>query len=151
MAILTPVPAQCVNDVSDYFHIPSAAVYAIIKTENGRPGYGTMNKDGSVDWGPMQINGRWFVSKRSVVRKHFPNLDPLAIEMDPCVNVQVGTWILSRILKRDKKLWVAIGHYHSYSPWRAHQYRKRVWHWYVKIKKYWRKKYSEDLEYAANR
>ena len=144
--IYASVPPECVHYVSEKYRVPSALVYAIIKTEGGSPGRGHRNLDGSVDWGPMQINGRWFVARRSPVRKHFPYFSPRQVKTDPCVNTEVGVWILSR-LRTHVSLWTAVGHYHSFNPRLAHDYTRKVKHWYFKILKTWR--HSTSSLYAS--
>ena len=144
MPVIVHAPSYCVNAAAERYGIPSAVLYAIIKTENGKAGYGSMNRNGTVDWGPMQINGKWFVSSRSPVRRSFPHVSPYEIQTDPCVNVTVGAWILSGLLERDHSLWVAVGHYHSYRPREAKKYRRRVYFWYKRILADWKRRFGYD-------
>lgn len=147
MPIFVHAPAQCVNEAAYRYSVPPAIVFAIIKTENGLSGHGSQNRDGTVDWGPMQINDRWFVAKKSPVRRTFPNLDPNRIRTNSCVNVYIGTWILSTLIQRDHSLWTAVGHYHSYKPREAHKYRRRVYYWYRRIVNDWKERFG----YIASR
>lgn len=129
MALYTPVPSECVHSVADHYKIPPAILFALIKTEGGLPGQGLRNRDGTVDWGPMQINSRWFVKRGSPVRQAFPDVSPQEIETSPCVNVEVGGWILAR-LHRHVSLWTAVAHYHSFNPALYRPYVRRVKWWY---------------------
>lgn len=134
-----PVPAPCVQAVAAKYGVPSAVLYAMLKTEAGVPGKSHKNKDGSRDWGPMQINDRWFVFSGSEIRRKFPEIAPADIKTDPCVNLDVAGWILWSNLQRDHNLWKAIGHYHSFRKREAIRYRHMVWRWYWRIRRYWRK------------
>jgi len=148
--ILVPVPSECVHQAARRYQVPIAVVYAILKVEDGRPGYGLKNRNGTIDWGPMQINSRWFEARTSPVQKQFPDLDPEDIKTDPCINVEVGVWILRKALNRDHSLWRAVGHYHSYRDREARRYRNTVHRWYVKIRRYWAARYGahRDRDYA---
>lgn len=145
-SIYTSVPPECVHGIADRYRVPAAVVYAIIKTEGGSPGFGHRNSDGSIDWGPMQINGRWFTTRKSPVRRRFPYLSPRQIETDPCVNTEVGVWILAG-LRQHASLWTAVGHYHSFNPVLASQYVARVRRWYYRILADWRR--AEHRQYPV--
>jgi lysozyme-related protein Hpa2 len=64
------------------------------------------NRNGSVDYGIMQINSI-----------HLPTLSRYGIDrnllMDPCVNVYIAAWILHGMILRYGNTWEAVGAYHS--------------------------------------
>ena len=90
------------------------------------------NTNGTVDWGPMQINDNWI----KVIHRRYHYVTKKLIINDPCTNVDVGSWILYNLWTKDKSLWTAIGHYHSYKKTEGNKYRIKVYAWYKKILKY---------------
>lgn len=153
MPVIVHAPAYCVNAAAERYNIPPAVLYAVIKTENGKAGYGNRNANGTIDWGPMQINGFWFVGKRSPARKAFPMVSANEIKTNPCTNVTIGAWILSELIEHDRSIWVAVGHYHSYRPAESRRYRHVVYRWYKRILADWRKRfgYTETGEEIVSR
>ena len=145
MLMFVPVPPDCVHDIASRYHVPSAVIYAMLKVEGGSPGKGVINHDGSVDWGPMQINGRWFQAKRSPVKRAFPGITSYQIETDPCVNTEVGVWILTLRTRRES-LWTAVGHYHSFKPTLARNYKNKVVRWYKRILSTWSKEFRRGVQ-----
>ncbi|MHB8368926.1 MAG: lytic transglycosylase domain-containing protein [Leptospirales bacterium] len=115
-----PVPPACVVSAAVQYRVPTMALYGIMAVEGGANGVRHRNRDGSEDLGPMQINTRWlsFVSRYGVSRED--------VLWKPCTNVWVGAWILARAQARDRNIFVAIGHYHSYRPLEAQRYRRKV-------------------------
>ena len=127
-----PVPPACVYIVSQRYSIPEPVIYAILKVEGGKIGKGHKNTNGTVDWGPMQINDNWI----KVIHRRYHYVTKKLIINDPCTNVDVGSWILYNLWTKDKSLWTAIGHYHSYKKTEGNKYRIKVYAWYKKILKY---------------
>lgn len=99
---LFPIP-DCAINIADAYQVPIEIVVAVRHVESsGNHGVGKVcgNKNGSCDIGAMQINEYW------LPRLHKQNIsDKLLIENE-CVNIAVGTWILS-------------SNYHSYKDWTA--------------------------------
>jgi len=104
----------------DAYHVPSEAVLAILDAESGQVGLIRRNVDGSYDIGPMQINSRWLgeLKRYGITAAHLRDYG--------CLNVHVGSWILSREQARAGNIWVAIGRYHSWRPSLASDYIQRV-------------------------
>ena len=67
------------------------------------------NKNGSVDYGALQINSI-----------HLKRLAPFGIDatrlMDACVSAYVGAWLLREQFERYGNTWRAVGAYHSRTP-----------------------------------
>ena len=63
-------------------------------------------RTGSVDIGLMQINSRWL----HVLDRHGIRTSDL---LDPCLNLQVGAWILAQSFRRYGATWEAVGAYHA--------------------------------------
>ena len=115
-----PVPVACVRSAAVEYRLPPLALFGILAAEGGRPSLVHKNRDGSEDYGPMQINSRWLplLSRDGESRTRLID--------DPCENVRAGAWILAQVLSRDGNIWTAIGHYHSPSPRESRRYRHRV-------------------------
>ena len=82
-------------------------LYSIALVESkARPMTIARNKNGSIDHGAMQINS-----------VHLPALERVGIRrddlFDPCVNVDVGAWVLRQCFDRWGMNWDAVGCYNS--------------------------------------
>lgn len=101
----------CWEEVGERYGINPYLLYAIAKTESGlNPrAVNRANANGSRDVGLMQINSAWF-----------PRLQKMGIDeatlMDPCVNLEVGAWILAQNMHRLGRTWDAVGAYNAASP-----------------------------------
>ena len=75
--------------------------------ERGKTGKISKNKNGTYDIGPMQINSTWLplLTERGI--------SPADIQNNPCMNVKVGAWILSKKIANRNNLPVGIGDYNS--------------------------------------
>ncbi len=118
--IFHQVPVACINQAAEAYQVPAPLIMAIILTENGHVGTVSKNENGSYDLGPMQINTAW------APRFEHSGYTLYAVTNDPCENIYVGTWILSRCLQSDPDLITAIGDYHSHTPDYNLEYAKKV-------------------------
>lgn len=103
-------------------------LYAVSLTESGaRPDAIGKNKNGTYDHGAMQIN-----------TIHLPRLRELGIAksdlFNPCVNVDVGAWVLSQCFARWGNSWDGVGCYNSNTPKYRAAYAKKVESRYAKLK-----------------
>ena len=48
------------------------------------------------------------------------------IQYDPCINVLVGTWILSREIAESQNYWQGVGNYHSHTLTFNQRYEQQV-------------------------
>ncbi|CAD7741154.1 hypothetical protein LMG31884_47350 (plasmid) [Xanthomonas hydrangeae] len=101
--------AACVSAAAERYAVSAPLVYAIIRTEGGKTGRTSgRNRNGSVDLGLMQVN-----------EIHLPELARLRITREmviynECLNIFVGTFILSRELNNNKAdFWTNVGAYNS--------------------------------------
>lgn len=76
------------------------------------------NKDGSYDFGVMQINSFWVKTL---------GIDNWLKLGDPCFNVKVGAWVLSQCIERHGYNWEAVGCYNARSPSKRVEYANRVY------------------------
>lgn len=117
-----PRPAMaCWQAAADRYGVDVRLLYAIAKTESSiNPRAINRNKNGSYDVGLMQINSSWFplLKRHGIEERHL---------YDPCVSLQVGSWILAQNLQRLRDPWLAVGAYNSPTPARARAYALKVY------------------------
>ena len=76
------------------------------------------NKNGSFDYGLMQVNSSWY---GELGYERWTRLG------DACYNVQVGAWILSQCIQRYGYSWVAVGCYNGVSKDKRAAYANSVY------------------------
>lgn len=122
LACLACAPAlACWNEVAAWYGVNVHLLYAIAKTEsNLNPNAMNRNKNGSYDIGMMQINSSWLptLSKYGVTEEKLK---------DPCVNLQVGAWILAQNMQRMGLTWDAVGAYNARNPKLRVKYAQKVY------------------------
>lgn len=119
------VPVECINQAAVTYFVPAKVIISVLAVEGGEPGMASPNKNGTFDYGPMQINTIWL-----------PTIAPYGytkdqIQYDPCVNVMVGTWILSNKIasiasNSGKDYWRGVAGYHSETPNLNAKYQAKV-------------------------
>ena len=114
------VPIACINQAAEAYQVPAPLIMAIILTENGLDGTESKNDNGTLDLGIMQINTTW------APRFEHSGYTLNDVTNDPCENVYVGTWILSRCINANPDLMSAIGDYHSHTPYYNLSYAQKV-------------------------
>jgi hypothetical protein len=107
--ILPIMNLDCINDAAITYHIPAILIIAVLKTENGKIGVVTKNKNGTYDIGPMAINSSWL----SELKKY--GITQQDIQYDMCINIKMGAFILSKKIANRSDLAIGIGDYHSHS------------------------------------
>lgn len=124
MLTINDVPAPCIIQASQQYYVPVPLIIAVLKTEGGHKGLAKHNHNGTVDYGPMQINSIWLKKlKKYGYTAH-------KLEYNACANVKAGTWILARKIASDSKLWHGVGDYHSRTSKYNQRYRHKVNHYY---------------------
>lgn len=102
------VPAQCFVKAGERFRIDPLLLFAIAEVESKfDPAAKNHNRDGSVDFGLMQINSR-----------HLPRLQSQGVTAqrllsEPCLSVHVGAEILAGMIRRHGYSWEAVGAYNA--------------------------------------
>jgi soluble lytic murein transglycosylase-like protein len=122
-----PVTATCVLESAKLQGIPPHIILGLLKTEGGRIGMEHVNRDGSVDLGPMQINARAWLDR--LARMHF-NGDRgaayAALRDHGCYNVLIGGWIFRQYLdEAGGNYATAVGYYNSHNPGPMMAYERR--------------------------
>lgn len=118
--LIHDVPIECINQAATAYHVPATMIIAILKTEGGRNGEASKNKDGSYDYGSMQINSCWL---EKIAHHGYTKHD---IQYDPCKNVAVGAWILAQSMASGKNVWNGVGNYHSRTKHLNERYHLKV-------------------------
>ncbi|EBJ5114668.1 lytic transglycosylase [Salmonella enterica] len=127
---------DCFDRAGVYYHIDSDLLRAIALQESGLNQNATgINHNGSIDVGLMQINSQ----HAYFLESHGVNMQSL--KQDACLNIFVGAYFLSEGFKRWGRNWNAVGAYNagfkndSDHIHKRYKYSKRVYQYYVEIKK----------------
>src|SRR5215217_5596600 len=111
---INDVPIACINHAAMTYYVPATLIISLLRTEGGRNGMAKLNKNGSYDYGPMQINSIWLTK----IKPYGYTLKDL--QYDPCKNVEVGAWILSQSIANAVQFSTGVGDYHSHT-WKYNQ------------------------------
>ncbi len=119
------VPVECINQAAVTYYVPAQVIISVLNTEGGEVGMAKPNKNGTYDYGPMQINTIWLAK---IVPYGYTQQQ---IQYDPCVNVMVGTWILSSkiaetLAESNQGYWEGVAGYHSRTPHLNEHYQNKV-------------------------
>jgi soluble lytic murein transglycosylase-like protein len=121
------VPIVCIKQAAAKYHIPPKVLAAVIETEGGRNHEATKNKNGTYDYGIMQINSVWL---SSLARLGYSKHDLLN---NTCKNVNAGAMILKNNIAEAGSLWAGVGDYNSHNPYYNRIYRRTVLRHYQHI------------------
>jgi|SRR5450830_79900 len=112
--------ATCFNEAAQRYRVPVALLQAISKVEsNGNPQARNVNANGSYDIGHMQINSSWLPT---LAKYH---IDEKALA-DPCINTNIGAWVLAHNIARYGLTWEAVGAYNAASADKRLIYARKV-------------------------
>lgn len=101
------VTVACVEQAAQASGVPPAVLLGVMAHEGGRVGGFSRNSNGSVDYGPMQINSVWLKKLKNF------NITADSLQNNGCVNVYTGAWILKNETVEHGMTWEAVGAYHS--------------------------------------
>lgn len=121
-----PVTEFCISQTAKRFSLPEMLLRSILDVESGKVGELRINKNGTYDMGPMQINSSWLGKFSGYVSKE-------QIMYNGCTNIQVGAWILRYNIDKAGNFWKGVGNYHSTTKFRHDSYRSKV---YTAMQKY---------------
>ncbi len=122
----------CMLAISQFHHLPPRLLPSIQAVEGGYPGAIHHNRDGSDDFGVMQINSRWVQPLAAyIVYLRQPRMTPVAVRArliaDPCFNIAAAGAILQAEYEQSGRDWMAaVGNYHSHTPLLHREYLARV-------------------------
>jgi soluble lytic murein transglycosylase-like protein len=126
--MINDAPVACINQAAIMYHVPVPLILSVMKRENGRNGSASHNKNGTVDYGIMQINSLWLPKIAAF------NYSKEDIQFNRnCKNIYVGTWILSQSIAEGRDVWSGVGNYHSHTPSHNRIYRNNIYKTYHKI------------------
>ena len=109
----------CFDEAGAKYGINPLILRAIAKVEsNFNPRAVNWNKNGSYDFGVMQINSSWGYA---LGKEWWSTLG------DPCTNVKAGAMILSACMDKYGYTWEAIGCYNSRTPDKRDRYAMTVY------------------------
>ena len=112
--------SACFDQAAQRYRIHASILRSISQVESsGNPLAINRNTNGSWDIGHMQINSIWL----PVLARYGISQQDL---FDPCMNTQVGAWILANNIQRMGYGWKAIGAYNATSPLKAAIYHRKI-------------------------
>jgi hypothetical protein len=119
------VLAACLLISAQTYQVPPGVLLGILQVEGGRVGQAVVNKNGSYDLGPMQVNTIWLPTLAA--RWKVDNATARKwVQHDGCVNMGVAAWILRQRISVTGTLWKGIAGYHSFTPGIGSRYAERV-------------------------
>jgi soluble lytic murein transglycosylase-like protein len=111
--------AFCFEEAGQMYNISPHLLWSIAKVESDfRPKAVNWNKNGSYDYGVMQINSGW---RRTLGDGIWNSLG------DPCMNVKVGAWVLAQCIAKHGYTWKAVGCYNATSQSKRDTYARKVY------------------------
>ena len=112
--------ADCWMDAEARYSISRYLLLAIAQRESRlNPNIINKNVNGSYDIGLMQINSAWL----PVLKKYGIGIAELK---NPCVNLNIGAWILANDFVVYGKNWRAVGAYNAKTEWKRATYANQV-------------------------
>jgi len=128
-----PMGMQCFVAAGERYRVDPLLLYAIAEVEsNLDPKAVNRNRDGSTDYGLMQVNSQ-----------HLPRLKNLGIDAnrllnEPCLSIHTGASILAGMIFRHGYTWMAVGAYNagggSGRSEARNRYAQKVWRRYSSLK-----------------
>ena len=134
-AILTAdANAGCYEEAGIKYGISPLLLQAIAKTESSEDPFAIspMNRNGTRDYGLMQINSWWLekIKAYGIEKKDL---------FDACQSVHVGAWVLAQSIQMMGSNWEAVGAYNA-GPGKTKEkamlrkkYAAKVWEHYQKL------------------
>ncbi len=118
----------CFEEAGAEFDVSPQLLWSMAKVESRfNPAALKWDRNGSYDFGVMQINAEWAPRLGEDVWQSLG---------DPCTNIRVGAWILSKCIHRYGYSWEAVGCYNASSKDKRVRYARKV---YVVFKRYFQK------------
>ena len=116
----------CMALVASLYHLPPRVLPSIQRVEGGAPGTISRNKDGSEDYGVMQVNSRWLPALSVYTRLSREEVRSRLVDR-PCFNIAAGGAIMRTYLDEARgDMMRAIGNYHSHTTGLNQSYQVKV-------------------------
>lgn len=117
---------DCIFAAAAAYRLPPAVVLIVLDVEGGSLGHVSMNTNGTVDIGPMQVNELW-LPQLEAQWKASRAATYAALRDDFCANVEGGAWILRQAIdEAGGDFWEGVGLYHSHDPAYKADYLRKV-------------------------
>ncbi|MDQ7048758.1 MAG: lytic transglycosylase domain-containing protein [Enterobacterales bacterium] len=124
----------CIKQAAKKYQLSELLLKALLKQEGGAIGQVMRHSNGSVDYGPFQINRKFWLSQ---IIHQYPDLTWVELAFDACTNTFVASAILrSEIDKAQGDIWRGVGNYHhaeSSNLVRHYEYTSGVIQQYVEL------------------
>ncbi len=112
---------ECSIQAANHYHIPSLVLLAVAEQEGGKPGQKVRNKNGTYDYGVMQINTvsladlrRFGINENHVLSKG-------------CYPYYLAAWRIAGHIQNDVgDIWQRAANYHSRTPTYNRLYRSNL-------------------------
>ncbi|MFA0108470.1 twitching motility protein PilT [Vibrio breoganii] len=119
--ISTNASAFCFEEAGRVFDVNPKLLKAIAFTESAMnpSAFNDKNRNGTADYGLMQINSTWFE------RLEAKGISRDVVINDPCTNVFVGAWILAQNFETSGETWLSVGAYNAGYSKRTEGARKK--------------------------
>ena len=125
--MINDVSVDCINRAAIAYHVPVPIILSVMKQEGGKNGQAIRNKNGTIDYGILQINSIWLPK---IAAYGYTKED---IQYNACKNMLVGVWIIAQNMASNPSVWKAIANYHSRTPVYNHRYQKKIYSHYKQI------------------
>lgn len=112
---------RCIRQASEGRLWLERTLWGLRDQEAGWVGAEILNRNGSHDLGPLQVNSFW-VPKLAAMIDRPPAQVRVWLTHDPCFNVQAARWIFLSALSATRDYWKAVGIYHSPTERRQRHY-----------------------------
>lgn len=100
---------SCFDQASKRYQVDKSLLLAIAKTESDFDRHAlNVNKDGSEDYGLMQINSWWLKRELKVF-----GITKTDLKNDYCMNINVGAWVLAQNFFSHGVNWNSVGAYNA--------------------------------------
>ncbi len=124
----------CIKRAAKRYQLSELLLKALLRQEGGSIGLVMRHSNGSVDYGPFQINHKFWLSQ---VMQQYPDLSWVDLAFDACTNTFVASAILrAEIDKARGDIWRGVGNYHhakSSNLIRHYEYTSGVIQQYVEL------------------
>jgi hypothetical protein len=109
---------ECSIQAANHYHVPALVLLAVAEQEGGRPGQKVRNRNGTYDYGVMQINTVSLADLRKfgIHEKH--------VLAKGCYPYFLAAWRIAGHIKSDSgDIWQRAANYHSRTPYFNRVYR----------------------------
>ena len=117
--------ATCIRRAASGRSWLEKTLWGLRDQEAGWIGAQILNRNGTHDLGPLQVNS-WWVTRIAAKIGREPAEIRYWLTHDACFNVDAARWIFLSALASTGDYWKAVGIYHSPTKWRRQQYAASV-------------------------